>query len=75
MIKKTIQFIRINALPLIGISIGTFLGYLHWFLWGCYWGTYSLSSECWVNCTYGALFFGYIILAIFKNDQTYISKQ
>lgn len=71
-LQKLILLIQINRISLLGISAGVVLGYLHWFFWGCYWGTYPLSSECWVNCIYGGLFFGYIALAMFKDRQ--ISK-
>ncbi|MDR1500832.1 MAG: hypothetical protein LBT43_00060 [Prevotella sp.] len=70
-IQTFILFIRINIIPLSGICLGALLGYLHWFYWGCYWGTYPLSSECWVNCAYGGLFVGYIVIGLFRKRSNY----
>lgn len=61
LIKSISLFIRINLFPVISVFIGILLGYFHWFIWGCYWGTYPSSSECWVNCSYGGLFLGFIM--------------
>jgi len=58
--KKLYMFIHINYKVLIGLIIGLILGYVHWFYFGCYWGTYPMASECWVNCTMGAIFGGFL---------------
>lgn len=53
-------FISNNKFATLGMILGLTLGYLHWYHVGCYWGTYPLSSECWVNCVAGLLFGGFI---------------
>ncbi len=58
--RTAYTFIKSNWITLIFIFIGIILGYLHWYHWGCYWGTYPFSSELWVNCCYGGLFSGFI---------------
>jgi len=39
---------------------GLILGYLYWLHIGVFWGSYSLSAECWVNCLYGCLVGGFL---------------
>ena len=53
-------FVSNNKIVLLGLLIGFVLGYLHWYHFGCCWGTYPLSSEWWVNCASGSLFGGFI---------------
>lgn len=43
-------FLKQNRKVLLGMLVAVALGYIHWYYWGCYWGTYPMSSECWVNC-------------------------
>lgn len=58
--KKLYLFIRLNLKILIGFMIGLILGFLHWYYFGCYWGTYPMSSVWWVNCVFGAIFGGFV---------------
>ncbi|MFT3993518.1 MAG: hypothetical protein QM660_04375 [Dysgonomonas sp.] len=55
------QFISLNSKILLAMLIGCILGYIYWYYLGCYWGTYPLSSECWVDCSIGALFSGFVV--------------
>lgn len=59
--KDILLFIRHNNRALIGVAIGVVLGYLHWYYFACYWGTYPLSAECWINCAYGGVSGGFIM--------------
>ena len=59
--KKVLLFLQLNLKVLIGVAVGLALGYLHWYNYACYWGTYPMSSECWVNCLLGAAFGGFIM--------------
>lgn len=68
------RFAQINLKPLSGLIIGVFSGYIHWYFWGCYWGTYPMSSECWVNMSYGALFGGYLATLIYVPKQTKVTS-
>ncbi|MCE5206396.1 MAG: hypothetical protein LLF80_09880 [Porphyromonadaceae bacterium] len=56
--KQFISFIKRNLFVLIFVFSGIIIGYIYWFNWGMYYGTLPLSSECWVNCTYGGIFGG-----------------
>ncbi|MDR0427485.1 MAG: hypothetical protein LBH12_02655 [Dysgonamonadaceae bacterium] len=58
--KSLLRFIRTNKRTLAGMVLGTILAYFYWKYFGIRWGTYPLSSECWVNCVYGSLFGGFI---------------
>lgn len=66
--RKLFLFLHINSKVLTGFIVGGFLGYLHWFYFGCYWGTYLLSAECWVNCSMGAIFGGFVASLFNNND-------
>ncbi|MDR1407226.1 MAG: hypothetical protein LBJ23_04155 [Tannerella sp.] len=57
---KLLLFIQLNHEVLAGMILGAIAGYFYWTRFGMMWGTYPLSSECWVNCTYGCLFGGFI---------------
>lgn len=59
-LAKIIAFVTINKAPLIGMLIGTIAAYFYWLEIGIYYGSYPMSSECWVNCVYGGLFGGFI---------------
>lgn len=59
--KDILFFIRQNSRALIGTVVGVILGYLYWYYFACYWGTYPLSSECWINCAYGGVIGGFIM--------------
>lgn len=56
--RKLQTFIIQNKIILFAMFIGLILGYLHWYFWGCYWGTYPMSAELWTNCCVGSLFSG-----------------
>lgn len=58
--EKIRLLIKTNIAPLVGMIIGLPCGYLYWYLYGIYDGTFYLSSEWWVNCVYGLLFGGLI---------------
>lgn len=58
--KRLSLFVRNNSIVLICTVIGVSLGYAYWLNWGIYYGTFPLSSVCWVNCTYGGLFGGLV---------------
>ncbi|MDL2299605.1 DUF6132 family protein [Bacteroides sp. OttesenSCG-928-E20] len=45
----------LNKLVLVTFAAGAILGLVYWFHFGCYWGTYPLSSEWWVNGIYGGI--------------------
>lgn len=60
------MFILKNKYALVGMSIGLLAGYLYWYFYSCYWGTYPLSSECWVNCAYGSVFGGFFATLLKK---------
>lgn len=53
---KLLSFICLNRWALIGMLIGAVVAYFYWMHYAIYWGTYSYSSEWWVNCIYGCLF-------------------
>lgn len=67
-IEQIVSFIRINKKVLIGILTGAIIAYLYWLNYSIYWGTYPLSSECWVNCIYGFLFGG-LIGSLFQDNE------
>lgn len=58
--KIVISFLKENTAVVIFILLGVLIGYFYWYNWGIYYGTLPLSSECWVNCTYGGLFGGLV---------------
>jgi len=64
---RLILFFRTNSIVLVGMIVGVIMGFLHWSYFGCYWGTYPLSAECWVNCCYGAIFGGFIFSLLDKD--------
>ncbi|MPM77095.1 hypothetical protein SDC9_124095 [bioreactor metagenome] len=66
-LKKIVQFIHQNKTTLTGMFLGAVLAYIYWINWGIYYGTYPLSSECWVNCIYGNLFGGLLACLLFNN--------
>jgi hypothetical protein len=53
-----LSFVRLNKAVFSGVMIGLGIAYWYWSNYAIYWGTYVLSSECWVNCIYGSLFGG-----------------
>ena len=55
-----LSFIRGNRTALLGMIAGWIVGYLYWFYFGIYDGTFGFSSEWWTNCVYGSLFVGLI---------------
>lgn len=63
--KLIISFIKINRYALLGIMLGGLSGYLYWRHFGIFWGSGFYSAECWVNCTYGCLFGGFLASLIF----------
>ena len=67
-IEQIVSFIRINKKVLIGMLAGATIAYLYWLNYSIYWGTYPLSSECWVNCIYGFLFGG-LIGSLFQDNE------
>lgn len=58
--RTIVTFLKQNQIPFLGILCGLILGYLYWYYIACYAGTFPLSTECWVNCTYGAITGGFI---------------
>lgn len=56
--KLFLSFFKKNLFVVIFIFSGIITGYIYWINWGIYYGTLPLSSECWVNCTYGGIFGG-----------------
>lgn len=67
---RVISFLRNNKYTVLGMVIGTVAAYFYWNNIGIFWGTYPLSSECWVNCIYGALF-GALIGCLFSETRSY----
>jgi len=67
--KKVFTLISNNRITLIGIICGLVIGYLYWHYFACYWGTYPLSAECWVNCAYGALAGGFFTCLVKEKMQ------
>ena len=65
--RNILIFIANNKAVIIGLLLGLVLGYIHWYYFACYWGTYPLSAECWVNCSYGAITGGFVASLI--NDR------
>lgn len=65
--KDLITFVSNNRAVLLGMLIGFIVGFLYWFYIGCYSGLYPLSSECWINCSYG-LVLGGLITSVIKNN-------
>lgn len=62
------SFIKTNDKVLIGMFSGLVLGYVHWYYWGCCWGTFPMSSECWFNCLIGLLFGGFVASLIANKE-------
>lgn len=58
--KPIMQFILQNKITLLGMLAGLIIAYFYWLNYGIYWGTYPLSSECWINCVYGILVGGFL---------------
>lgn len=58
--KSLFLFFRLNRKVLIGMLAGTIIGFLYWYFYACYWGTYPMSAEWWVNCSFGAIFGGFL---------------
>ncbi len=61
-------FIKKNRFTILSMIIGVIVAYFYWLHVGMYWGTYPLSSECWVNCVYGCLFGGLIYCIFLKKN-------
>lgn len=53
-------FVKNNKVVLLSVLAGVVVACFYWLNYGIYWGTYPLSSECWVNCIYGGLIGGFI---------------
>lgn len=66
--KDVIVFISNNKNVLIAIIIGAIAGFLYWYYFTCYWGTYPLSAECWVNCCIGAILGGFFATLLHKGE-------
>lgn len=62
-----IQFIRTNALILIGIIAGSLAGWLYWYYVGCSSGQCPITSKPLNSSIYGALM-GAILFSMFKNQ-------
>ncbi|WP_081852545.1 hypothetical protein [Prevotella sp. 10(H)] len=58
--EKLHIFLTNNGTVILGMLLGLMVGFAHWYYFGCYWGTYPLSSECWVNCSFGIIVGGFI---------------
>lgn len=59
--KKDVRvFISNNSKVFLAILGGILLGYVYWYNYGCYWGSYPLSSEWWLNCICGGLLGGFV---------------
>lgn len=65
--KTILHFIHINRIVLAGMFLGLIIGYIHWFYFGCYWGSYPMSSVNWVNALAG-MFWGGLITSLFNDD-------
>ena len=59
--KTVLLVLRQNRKVFAGMIIGSILGYLYWYYFACYWGTYPMSSECWTNCLFGATIGGFMM--------------
>lgn len=64
--KKIRQFIQAYRTSAILFAAGFGLGYAYWYCLGCYWGSYPMSAEWWVNCIYGGIFAN-ILADIFRH--------
>lgn len=62
--KDILQFILHNKIVLIGMLIGFIASYIYWYYFACYWGTYPLSAESWVNCGFGTILGGLVVSLI-----------
>lgn len=56
--KQILKFVYNNKAALIGVVVGVIVGYLYWANISCYWGSYPMAAECWVNCSLGGIFGG-----------------
>lgn len=65
--KEVMTFVYSNRTALIIFLAGSVIGYIYWYYIGCYWGTYPLSSEWWVNCIYGGIVAN-IIMSLRRNN-------
>lgn len=65
--KRTDTILKRNLFILAFILSGIVVGYIYWVNWGIYYGTLPLSSECWVNCTYGGIFGG-LVASLIKSS-------
>lgn len=72
--KKLLLFVSNNKIVLLGVFLGLVLGHLHWYYFGCYWGNYPLSSEWWVNCTFGAVFGGFVTSMFTDTQKTSVGS-
>lgn len=52
-----------KVLNIIGVSIGSILGFLYWYYIGCTSGTCPLTSKWYTSSLYGALF-GYLTISL-----------
>jgi len=59
--------IKKYKLDLIGITLGTLVGFLYWKLVGCSSGTCMITSKPINSSLYGALM-GYLIAGMFKKN-------
>ncbi|MDH6309597.1 hypothetical protein M2451_001963 [Dysgonomonas sp. PFB1-18] len=65
--KHILSFISNNKAILTGMLLGLIAGYVYWYYFSCYWGTYPMSAECWVNCCYGTISGGFLASLIKKD--------
>ena len=65
---KLYLFMCNNKWVILCMILGNVLAYFLWSNFGIYWGTYPLSSECWVNCLYGCLGGGLVGCLLSKNE-------
>lgn len=68
--EKIKLFIHTNYKVLLGMIVGLIAGYFYWYHYGHLWGTYYLSSECWVNCVFGTLTGGFIMSLLDKKTDS-----
>jgi xanthine/uracil permease len=64
--KKLIKKYRIE---LIGLAIGTLLGWLYWYFIGCSSGTCAITSSPLNSSIYGAIM-GVLLSSTFKKEKT-----
>lgn len=63
------HFLYENKIIILSMVIGAIVAYFYWKYFGIYWGTYPLSSECWVNCIYGGLFSALLSCIFLKEEK------